>query len=965
MAIENFTSEDENEGLVSPDDKIEKITWNQEIQALFLKYSTALYQQKLYYKYQNDDGDIFWGSQNIKTNQTEFEDLVSQNLIPQDLYDKYTENWLTDCVATLYDILLRDYVEKGLYKKESKKYTNAYDLITDEWKQNILSKIEKSFWSLRTKLNRWKIKENSDLFSLFVITNVVLWKKVWYHKIEKSYDSFFASYTQQEIVKGLQNQLELERNNLNGMRTKIEKSNSYLTFQSEEFSNVKSDFYNNLRLAEELNLKVDENKNDVKVLEQKREEKRKELEKYKNDLEMAKKIKAQIDKIDEEIKIKEQTIRQLEEEKTRLEKLSFPWYNLELSEEESDLQFKKQKIQYWLDKYDQTDPEFNAQTVLDAVKNAELAINTLWECTKTSYNTSLKSSYDGALTRLKQKDSDYKVVIPIDYVMAFMFLESHFGMWWLGKKRNPWNVFNDWNRKYSFRSWQDGIEACAYNLWTRILAYQDQFWHDYVPDIKELAENKNKNWIWFIIWAKNRWKLNWYRTWKIIKDWEKIDWTLNPEWAYMDWYPWWVYVLSCYNKIGKINQIYNTSFEIYKKEQQIKAWWLTQDQKTLFQQEIDGLKQNKTSLEQELQTLQESEEKLDAIQTDIWQLWDDYAKELSEMYASQKKVEKTKVLLEKSNKNISEKVSLISENINSMLIDIDNFNLLIQKINIISTEISNFKLKNKNIQETEVNKDLLITIQELKKIQNDSEKTFKDISETFKFIDLKISKNSLSVNDLLAKNQWYEMRSSKEIFYTSYDVDEWYDLSFLNANSRWLWDSIVETWIYAYKQKNYKWFKNVNSYPWKKSEEIKQNYFNLIEPKLSNLDNDEKPDYFVVISWFNDLDTDDTWKNINLIVDDLRLQWVVPVVCSLYPMKENNKRFRDYSKKNQQIKDWYEVRKVIWENIIYVDFWKFLSQQDDEFKEKFYRKDWLHPSEWWAKQMTAFLQENIKKYNKL
>jgi len=161
------------------------------------------------------------------------------------------------------------------------------------------------------------------------------------------------------------------------MRTKIEKSNSYLTFQSEEFSNVKSDFYNNLRLAEELNLKVDENKNDVKVLEQKREEKRKELEKYKNDLEMAKKIKAQIDKIDEEIKIKEQTIRQLEEEKTRLEKLSFPWYNLELSEEESDLQFKKQKIQYWLDKYDQTDPEFNAQTVLDAVKNAELAINTL------------------------------------------------------------------------------------------------------------------------------------------------------------------------------------------------------------------------------------------------------------------------------------------------------------------------------------------------------------------------------------------------------------------------------------------------------------------------------------------------------------------------------------------------------------------------------------------------------------
>ena len=934
MVLEKFNSQQEEK--IKPrnkekvDESVENIIKNQDIVNSFLEYSVMLQEKKLYYKYQDQEIDVFWWNANVW-----YDESAIKSQIWEIFCDKMAEFWILDSVLITYNVLFR-------YCESTGKNT---DLIADF--------IQESFKLTRTKLNSKRIKENSDLFSLFLITNFVLWKKTTYTKIQKCYDSFFENAWQQEIVKQLNYQLEIEHKNVNDVQKKIEQKNSDLLIQTEEFSNLKDNFYNNFQIIENLNIEIENSKIEIEKLEKQKEEKILELEKYKNDLQKAKKIQEEINQIEKEILDKQNVLKLLESQKQQLDDFSFSWYYIEMTDEQIDIELKKQKIQYWLDAYGQK--EFDAQTVLDALENAELAINTLWDCAKTSYNTKLKSKYDEELKKIQEKNPDYKVVIPIDVLMSFMFLESHFGTAGLGKKKNPWNVFNTWDRWYSFPSWQEWIEACAFNLATRILSYQGQFWIEKNPTVKELAENKSQDWLWFLIGIENRGIVNSYRTWKVVVNWETVDWTLNPKWAYMAWYPWWTYVLSCYKKIDKINQIYDASFQIYKKEQELLKEWISEDEKTIIQKEIDNLKNTKIDLESQLQELQKSELSLQPIQTDIDALWEEYANELSNIYSQQKQVEDAKVWLKENSENIKENTKNMSENISEILLYIENLNFLLKKIAIINYEIENYKISENSLLSLD-DGELMISKQELEILQKNASDTFGNIQSKIEEIQSKYALNQEFIDELILKNP-IKINSNEEMNVV-YNVDDWYDLSILNTLAWWIWDSIMQTMHFIWNQKNYKWFKNTFFYPWEKSSYIKEKYFNLISPKLSSW-SQEKPEYFVVFTWFNDLPKDDTWSNISLIVDDLISKWITPVVCSLYPIL----KWRNFYEKNEEIKNWCEIYKELWKELIYVDYRNFVSSQDDDFKKKFYSWDWIHPEKRWAKQLNAYLQEIIKNYN--
>jgi len=156
MVLEKFNSQQEEK--IKPrnkekvDESVENIIKNQDIVNSFLEYSVMLQEKKLYYKYQDQEIDVFWWNANVW-----YDESAIKSQIWEIFCDKMAEFWILDSVLITYNVLFR-------YCESTGKNT---DLIADF--------IQESFKLTRTKLNSKRIKENSDLFSLFLITNFVLW----------------------------------------------------------------------------------------------------------------------------------------------------------------------------------------------------------------------------------------------------------------------------------------------------------------------------------------------------------------------------------------------------------------------------------------------------------------------------------------------------------------------------------------------------------------------------------------------------------------------------------------------------------------------------------------------------------------------------------------------------------------------------------------------------------------------
>lgn len=114
--------------------------------------------------------------------------------------------------------------------------------------------------------------------------------------------------------------------------------------------------------------------------------------------------------------------------------------------------------------------------------------------------------------------SAQKHKVPVEYIMAIMRNDSHYGTKWLGAKtHNPGNVGN--TDDGSTKNWwtrENGVDAVAKNLARRIKEYQNIYGNS-MPSIKELANNQwpDKKWFLSSQWnykKKNKERLGAYMT---------------------------------------------------------------------------------------------------------------------------------------------------------------------------------------------------------------------------------------------------------------------------------------------------------------------------------------------------------------------------------------------------------------------------------------------------------------------
>jgi len=935
---------------------IEKLPSYNKIKELYNDYHVLSYNQGIVNKYWVNYMDVLyiWEKRYINDSWEEYirEEEIN-DMIPKDLLDQYSEFWLIGPIYTMCNILAKHYIDN---RNRSHKWKQD---ITPEWKIEIVNKIWEAFKAIKTKLNKKNIKENSDLFLIFTIAYIVSGKKVTYNSIKNSYPLLYSS-SQQIILDNLKDKYSNLKKDLLNKKNDIEKNNFQINILSEEIKNNQNDFYFNIKLIEELQNKIEKTKEDILKDQKLKDNYLKDLKKYSNDLWKSKDIQNKIRTIDEAIQKKEKTLLLIENQKNLLQKNIFP--------ESKEKLTQSQRIQRWLDKYGQKN--FDAQTVIKSIQNAENRINDV-----------SNKKYWESLINLKKKYPRYKVKIPVDYVMAFIFLESHFGTWWLGKKKNPGNVYNDWKKTYSFDTWEGWLEACAYNLWERILSYQELFGISDYPDskfptVKELAENKSRDSRgskWFLIWIANRDKPNWYRTWKVKNNNGEITYgTLNPKWAYMVWYPWWARVESCYKKYITSDLIFDKSLEINQKEEMLKDKSISESDKEKIKQDIQKLKKEKEALEQELINIQNLEKKIESIKIDIDALTESHAVELSQAYSELENMEKHELSLREINKKVEYSIININKMIDSGLYDIRKFQSLLDNLIIIKDEINNFDywyesdfmlsdIQTQDLDDTKFNinrdyRNLLLKLQSARDIIEKSKNSLNELSseiDSNTWKDKKVDNDDIVKNNKVKKDVWSSNNTNSGL-----EKSDIVDLSKLNKLAWGIWDSIIQSMHYVWNQKNYEWFKNTKSYPWKKSSFIKDKY-------IENRNVFSSSKYVVVMTWFNDLDSENTWNNIDFIIKDLIMKWKTPVICSLYPMEKWSKWYRNYSFKNNQIKKWVEWHNMLqkysgikkW--IIYADFWNFISDQDQDFKNEFYRTDGLHPTERGARQLNLFLQNKL------
>lgn len=89
-----------------------------------------------------------------------------------------------------------------------------------------------------------------------------------------------------------------------------------------------------------------------------------------------------------------------------------------------------------------------------------------------------------------------KFKVPVEYLMAFMKNDSHYGRDWLANKtHNPGNVWNDGKNTKDFWTREKWVDAVWDNLKKRIDAYFAKFGEEKYPKAFELAKWR-KNWRW-------------------------------------------------------------------------------------------------------------------------------------------------------------------------------------------------------------------------------------------------------------------------------------------------------------------------------------------------------------------------------------------------------------------------------------------------------------------------------------
>lgn len=692
----------------------------------------------------------------------------------EEQYNIYEELWLSDAIYALCNMIPNFYTEKW-------SYTDVIEwekTVTEPWKKDIINRINQIFSLVEKKVSNNNTQENADVFSLLVIASIVSWKKVSYNSVKKLYLTSLKEKTQESISLILENKLNSENRRKARLNNEIKNNKDGILQKQLALSNTKEIFYNTSLAINNLEASIEKKISTIKELEQQK----KELElKPQKTQEETDKIKEQIEKIEQSIKEKQRELKILEQQKININNMSFPWYKSEMSELEKSESLTKQKVQYWLDSYGQNDPDFSAQTVLYAVSRVESAINGEWSCTKTDFNERLQPKYSEALYRIRENNNpDYSVSVPVDYVMAFMFLESHFGKSDLSStSKNPWNV-----KSSGFTTWQDGIEACTFNIAARILSYQDLFGISTFPTVRELYENKSESGVWFVIWTENRSRENPYRNGNVIKNWKRISWRLNPEWAYMPWYPWWLYVSSCYDKLVSMNKIHDASLEIYEQEQNLTEEWISESKRVETQKKIGQLKLIKKELENKLSELQKSELALENLGTDIDALWEQYAKELATAYAKQKEYEDKKTVFTAQSKDVLSQITSLNVDIDALLEAIVELDESKRKIALIKIE------RNGISADEEYNLDS----DSFQRIQDEANSLYDDVNQQLTKIDRKFILPTM------------EIKSNKEIYRASDAMK--YNTSYVKvaasqeelAYNEKLENAVPKKWLKSFKE---------------------------------------------------------------------------------------------------------------------------------------------------------------------
>ncbi len=525
-------------------------------------------------------------------------------------------------------------------------------------------------------------------------------------------------------------------------------------------------------------------------------------------------------------------------------------------------------------------------------------------------------------------------------------------------------------------------------------------WENIILLSNSISNTTNKTYNTFInsVWFYKL-KKTWYDRWKYKKYTYNTTqyWiTIQPDWSYMTWKNWWNNVLQISNKIYNTNQIiqdqyYNYYWNIINWENNRKQ---IKDNTIKINNTMNSLSQSQqqtTNIQNNINTINKQ---IDDINKYINSLKKNINKNNTEIENLKTEIENLKTIIEQEEEKLNKQLELqYLQNMNIFLIEIwslthsdiknnkKTFNnytnntkkILIKQKKELEQEIKNIKKQQKNINNTNQIQNLQIEIYEKqfnidqinKQIDNINKKQTKIIfDENFSILKNINWKNIKITYDI---NEWFILNE-----YPNWDITIWwinFELNFLNDNTRWIWDSIWATMHFRNISKNikqwikgeYKWFKNMNFYSWYTSTQIKNKFNNNILPNFKNMKNNwqELPKYFFIECWFNDiyLNNWETKKNIEYMIDEIKKLWITPIVSLMYtPKSLKYKWFTD--KILPQI---IELQtKYQDNNVLFINFDNIVKQNISQ--KRFFRADWLHPTQRWAIQLNAYLQLEILEY---
>ena len=168
----------------------------------------------------------------------------------------------------------------------------------------------------------------------------------------------------------------------------------------------------------------------------------------------------------------------------------------------------------YLSKSSAQTPEIKPDTKTETIDPTKLFENTDKELTK----------YNSPIAAQEVINTSTKYSVPVEYIMAFMKNDSSYGTAWKwAETKNPWNVWNtDDGSTRRFDTRQEWVDAVWDVLKNRIDQYQNVYWKNKIPTVKELADN---------IWPDGKWFLS--KQWNYLKD------NKARLWAYMTAPNWW------------------------------------------------------------------------------------------------------------------------------------------------------------------------------------------------------------------------------------------------------------------------------------------------------------------------------------------------------------------------------------------------------------------------------------------